>query len=1185
MPTVTRGVATIATAGNITVVTQSSDKAVLNWSSLSVAGGTTLRFDQPGANAVTLNRVTGGGASRIDGTVSANGQVWLLNSSGILIGATGRVSAAGFLATTRDIADDDFMAGRYVFGGHGGGEIRNAGAIVAENGYAVLAGGKVSNSGLVSARLGTVVMAAGEGFSLDFAGDKLLSFAISEPLSAMSADGAISNSGTLTANGGRVILSARAAADAAASVINNAGLVQAQSVQLRNGEITLDAGPDGSMRIGGNLDASGRVAGETGGTIGLFGRSILVDDGAGLDADGDLGGGNIHVGGGYRGASIDGRPSALVVTVSHGASLSASALSRGDGGTISLWSDVSNPLSVTRAYGSFTANGGASSGNGGKIETSGHLLLTQGVRGSASAPAGMAGEWLFDPYDVHIVDQITTPDSTEILASDIVTVLSSGTDVTIDTANAPSQGASNMADGNITVSTAITKSGDGAATLTLRAHNDIIIEPGANITSTAGAFSVVLTADSDNDGMGLIKLGADIGASGGEVNGLQGIKYEGYFNENFDFFKTASVQQDSRFTNLFTAINTTTPGQNFDDTYSVRFFGFFKPDVSGVYTFRTGSDDSSYLWVGNAGESVPSLEGRISSISPTAAVPGLHGISYNSGTTTLTAGVLYPILVYFGENGGGDAIIVDFASPGGGLTNNGTGHYFTSLGGQVTLNGNVQLTGNATISAPGNVAFNGKLDGPAYGLTVQAASGSVKFADAIGSINPLANLTIDAGDVSAGSIALASGGNLALAVARNSDITGAITANHFTASGAGDINWIATSDADIAVNDIGLNGGTLRFKSASALTVSAPILLTAASIIAFDNPFGVTLSAAIDGHYDLDLGGNGPLTIGGVIGGSDRLANLHIHADGVLTIGADAQIRTDGNIRIAAAGGFVNNSLDADVLNSSSGNWLVWSGNNEPFDGGTPDSRGNLIHDFKAYGVSRADFDAIDSSAPFPVQGNGFVYAISPTVTVSVSRDYDGTTSATGPNIQLTGSGTVDGDAITGGTVAYGYFDSANAGARTATLNGIRLTAEDRSGKPVYGYTPDSGEVSGTITPKQLTASLTGAVSRAYNGTTAATLASSNYQISGLVDGETITATQTSGTFASANAGSGITITASLASSDLSAGSNTLLANYVLPTSAAGAIGEITRKQLTASLTGAVSRTYDGTTAATLAAS
>ena len=94
--------------------------------------------------------------------------------------------------------------------------------------------------------------------------------------------------------------------------------------------------------------------------------------------------------------------------------------------------------------------------------------------------------------------------------------------------------------------------------------------------------------------------------------------------------------------------------------------------------------------------------------------------------------------------------------------------------------------------------------------------------------------------------------------------------------------------------------------------------------------------------------------------------------------------------------------------------------------------------------------------------------------------------------------------------------------------------------------------------------SLTGSTSKVYDGTAAATLSGSNYQITGLVTGESINITQPSGTYQSPNAGSSINVNSALTSSDYSAGSETLLSNYTLPTGTlSGAIGTITPAPLT----------------------
>ncbi|MDQ3139498.1 MAG: filamentous hemagglutinin N-terminal domain-containing protein, partial [Pseudomonadota bacterium] len=208
-PTIRSGAVAIQGLGTNDVrINQSSDKAIIDWRAFSIDSGSQVQFLQPGSGSIALNRITGTGGTRIDGSLLANGQVWLLNPNGVLIGGTGRVAAGGFLATTHAISDDDFIAGNYSFGNEGTpySGVLNLGTIVAaDGGYAVLAGNRVGNAGLVQARLGEVVMGAGKGFALDVAGDRLLSFAVTAPLSVVPADGAIvDNRGTLSAAGGRV---------------------------------------------------------------------------------------------------------------------------------------------------------------------------------------------------------------------------------------------------------------------------------------------------------------------------------------------------------------------------------------------------------------------------------------------------------------------------------------------------------------------------------------------------------------------------------------------------------------------------------------------------------------------------------------------------------------------------------------------------------------------------------------------------------------------------------------------------------------------------------------------------------------------------------------------------------------------------------------------------------------------
>lgn len=166
--------------------------------------------------------------------------------------------------------------------------------------------------------------------------------------------------------------------------------------------------------------------------------------------------------------------------------------------------------------------------------------------------------------------------------------------------------------------------------------------------------------------------------------GLRGIKYGGYFNDNFigdlNFFKTALIESDPRFDTLFTSINETTPGTNFDDTYSVRFYGYFTASTTETYTFYTTSDDSSWLWIGNANESIVELEGRRNAENAIVVNSGVHGLVVKSGTIDLVSGETYPILIYFGENYGADIIKVEFETATIPKTSDGTNYYSTISG-------------------------------------------------------------------------------------------------------------------------------------------------------------------------------------------------------------------------------------------------------------------------------------------------------------------------------------------------------------------------------------------------------------------------------------------------------------------------------------------------------------------------
>ena len=273
--TVSAGSATISTSGSKVTINQGSQNAAINWQSFSIGSGESVVFVQPNANSVALNRVVGGDASSILGSLSSNGQVFLINPNGILFGRGATVNVQGLVASTLGLSDADFMAGKYGFSGTSTNAVANLGSIVADGGYVALLGAKVSNQGTISARLGSVALAGGQGVTLDIAGDSLLKVNVDQgALNAL-----VENGGLIQADGGQVLMTAQAAGQLLDTVVNNTGVVQAQTVQSQGGVIKLlgDMG-SGTVNVGGTLDASA-PAGGNGGSIETSAANVKVADG------------------------------------------------------------------------------------------------------------------------------------------------------------------------------------------------------------------------------------------------------------------------------------------------------------------------------------------------------------------------------------------------------------------------------------------------------------------------------------------------------------------------------------------------------------------------------------------------------------------------------------------------------------------------------------------------------------------------------------------------------------------------------------------------------------------------------------------------------------------------------------------------------------------------------------------
>jgi filamentous hemagglutinin family protein len=256
---VVAGAATITGTGTSNVtVTQTTKKAIIDWSSFSIAQGETTTFNQLGKDSIALNRVTGGDISQIFGSLNANGQVYLINPNGVVFGAGARVDVGGLVATTANISNDAFMAGgtlRFGQAGKADAQIVNEGYInVRDAGIAAFVAPRVRNNGTITAHAGKVAFGGAEAFTLDLNGDNLIRFQVGDEVksSKLNPDG--SSAGALVEVGGVVDVrggTLQLTASAARGVIN-------QSVKVTGfvPAATATVNPDGSVSLRGETPAT-----------------------------------------------------------------------------------------------------------------------------------------------------------------------------------------------------------------------------------------------------------------------------------------------------------------------------------------------------------------------------------------------------------------------------------------------------------------------------------------------------------------------------------------------------------------------------------------------------------------------------------------------------------------------------------------------------------------------------------------------------------------------------------------------------------------------------------------------------------------------------------------------------------------------------------------------------------------
>ncbi len=419
------GSAIIQQQGALTHIEQSSQNAIIQWQGFSIAPGETTHFQMPSASSAVLNRVVGGNPSEIYGTLSSNGQVYLINPNGILIGNGATINTAAFIASTRDIKDSEFLLGGTLnFFGNSLASITNLGSINAISGNVFLIAHNVSNQGTIKADAGTVGMASATDLMLmPSSNEKILI----KP-TALQDMGSVDNQGQIAA--AQVELKA-VGGNPYALAVNTGGTISAISIDNVGGKIIINA-KSGTASVGGTLTAK---QGDKGGEIQVTGQHVALTEQARLDTIGKNAGGTIAVGGGFKGEN-PALQNAETLTVAQGAVINADAVEQGNGGNIYLWSDKN-----TLYRGHLSAKGGELSGDGGFAEVSGKQVLNYQGTVDLSAKNGTFGNLLLDPTDITINNDPATGstavsgNTSVITATDLRNALALA-DVTITTSSA-----------------------------------------------------------------------------------------------------------------------------------------------------------------------------------------------------------------------------------------------------------------------------------------------------------------------------------------------------------------------------------------------------------------------------------------------------------------------------------------------------------------------------------------------------------------------------------------------------------------------------------------------------------------------------------------------------------------------------------------------------------------------------
>jgi filamentous hemagglutinin family protein len=936
---VVSGTATInSPAPGTLTINQATSTAIINWQDFSIAAGELTRFQVPTSASATLNRVTGGNVSSIYGTLQSNGQLYLINPNGIVVGSSGQINTAGFVGSTLNFSDSQFNAqGDLNFSGSSNAGVNNQGTIHASTGDVYLIATQVTNGGTITAPEGNVGLAAGSQVLLQKAGDQHLfvqagsnatsqatgvtnTGAIQSAAAELRAAGgnayalAINNSGNIAATGittinGQVYLTADG------GNLTNSGAISATQANGNGGTIVLNAhsttgATKGTLLHSGTITAAGTAQGTTGGTVELLGDRVGVTGSGVVNVSGDAGGGTALIGGDEHGANAA-VPDASNTYLGPDAQVIADALRTGDGGKVILWGNES-----TQVYGSISVRGGPEGGNGGFVETSGASLQTTTIP-DRSAPEGTPGTWLLDPTNITITDTgnttsgFTNPFNVTagpytLNQADLLVALQGG-GVTLD-ASGGSGGSGNITWQQPSTNTFDITSLTNAPTLELDAPGVLTLSS-IKIKSVGGTGSLNLLFNANSSNAGTVAVtsstvqlnGGDLNANGTSINVSGTVS-------GFD------VNLNSPSITLSGATVTTTDpgvpmfnqglilGDNFGGTGQISITNSTITGSSMLigYYYNSGNLPTSQVNINDSAINLvlgsnPSSSNLYLQIAGASATAGSAGVTITNGSSiTATGGA-----------SGDDNINIE----GTGLVAAGSNAIGVLINGSTVTNGSSGTPGDVDIQIQGdsdaeNSAAAPATFGAASALGVGIINGSTITSYSTESLGIHGTAYADDADQAAGTVIDSSAVNI---INGHTHITGSVEAETLT---GGTKIGAAYTVVGLEINAATLTTSGVSSAKNSGISLDADVK---DSVVATDN--GNSSIAPSD--YGVNITGGSQITASG------NTQVLYVPIDILASAGpaqsSSSQVATSVGIAVSGGSTITNSGLGAIVMDGASG--------------------------------------------------------------------------------------------------------------------------------------------------------------------------------------------------------------------------------------------------------------------------